>query len=235
MDSQNRPPLGHRRELVSRQRAGLGPHRGRLPGPRRPAAGPGRAAGPHQPPRRLRLLGPDGRLCLPPTGRPGVDTVVLLGPSHRAWVGDYAVSAEDAYETPLGRVPLDRRLHRRPGSPPPAPACAPRRRALAGDPVAVSPTPAGRLPPGADHDERRRARRRPRAGRRPGRDHPPASRRRAAASSSSPALTCTTSKTMTRWSAATRPWSTPSPPTTWSAHHAADGPPLVRSAAGCRS
>jgi AmmeMemoRadiSam system protein B len=37
-----------------------------------------------------------------------VDTVVLMGPSHRAWVGNYAVSAEDAYETPLGRVPLDR-------------------------------------------------------------------------------------------------------------------------------
>ena len=36
-----------------------------------------------------------------------VDTVVLMGPSHRAWVSDYAVSAEDAYETPLGLVPLD--------------------------------------------------------------------------------------------------------------------------------
>ena len=36
-----------------------------------------------------------------------VDTVVLIGPSHRARVGDYAVSTEDAYETPLGRVPLD--------------------------------------------------------------------------------------------------------------------------------
>jgi AmmeMemoRadiSam system protein B len=36
-----------------------------------------------------------------------VDTVVLMGPSHRAWVGDCAVSAEDAYETPLGLVPLD--------------------------------------------------------------------------------------------------------------------------------
>jgi AmmeMemoRadiSam system protein B len=36
-----------------------------------------------------------------------VDTIVLLGPSHRAWVGDYAASAEDAYETPLGQVPLD--------------------------------------------------------------------------------------------------------------------------------
>jgi AmmeMemoRadiSam system protein B len=39
-----------------------------------------------------------------------VETVVLMGPSHRAWVGNYAVSAEDAYETPLGRVPLDRDL-----------------------------------------------------------------------------------------------------------------------------
>jgi AmmeMemoRadiSam system protein B len=37
-----------------------------------------------------------------------VDTLVLIGPSHRAWVGDYAVSAEDAYETPLGQVCLDR-------------------------------------------------------------------------------------------------------------------------------
>lgn len=36
-----------------------------------------------------------------------VDTVVLMGPSHRAWVGDYAVNTEDAYETPLGLVPLD--------------------------------------------------------------------------------------------------------------------------------
>jgi AmmeMemoRadiSam system protein B len=36
-----------------------------------------------------------------------VDIVVVLGPSHRAWVGDYAISAEKAYETPLGAVPLD--------------------------------------------------------------------------------------------------------------------------------
>jgi AmmeMemoRadiSam system protein B len=36
-----------------------------------------------------------------------IDTVVLLGPSHRAWVGDYATNHEDAYETPLGLVPLD--------------------------------------------------------------------------------------------------------------------------------
>jgi len=35
------------------------------------------------------------------------DTVVLMGPSHRAWVGEYAVSEEDAYATPLGLVPLD--------------------------------------------------------------------------------------------------------------------------------
>jgi AmmeMemoRadiSam system protein B len=36
-----------------------------------------------------------------------VDSVVLMGPSHRAWVGDYAVSAEDGYETPLGVVLMD--------------------------------------------------------------------------------------------------------------------------------
>jgi len=37
-----------------------------------------------------------------------VDTVVLLGPSHYDWVGDHAASTEDAYETLLGIVPLDR-------------------------------------------------------------------------------------------------------------------------------
>lgn len=37
-----------------------------------------------------------------------VDTVVLLGPSHYDWVGDYAASTEDAYETLLGIIPLDR-------------------------------------------------------------------------------------------------------------------------------
>ena len=37
-----------------------------------------------------------------------IDTIVLIGPSHRAWVGDYAVNMEDAYETPLGLVPLDK-------------------------------------------------------------------------------------------------------------------------------
>lgn len=36
-----------------------------------------------------------------------VDVVVLLGPSHRAWVGDWAASAEDAYQTPLGSVTVD--------------------------------------------------------------------------------------------------------------------------------
>jgi hypothetical protein len=30
-----------------------------------------------------------------------------MGPSHRAWVGDYAVNSEEAYETPLGRVSLN--------------------------------------------------------------------------------------------------------------------------------
>jgi AmmeMemoRadiSam system protein B len=36
-----------------------------------------------------------------------VNTVVLMGPSHRAWVGDYATSTEQAYETPLGPVAVD--------------------------------------------------------------------------------------------------------------------------------
>ena len=36
-----------------------------------------------------------------------VDTVVLIGPSHFDWVGGHAASAEDAYETPLGQVPVD--------------------------------------------------------------------------------------------------------------------------------
>ena len=36
-----------------------------------------------------------------------VDTVVIVAPSHRAWMGEYAVNAEDAYETPLGLIPLD--------------------------------------------------------------------------------------------------------------------------------
>ncbi len=36
------------------------------------------------------------------------ETVVLMGPSHRAWVGEVAASSEDAYATPLGTVPLDR-------------------------------------------------------------------------------------------------------------------------------
>jgi AmmeMemoRadiSam system protein B len=34
------------------------------------------------------------------------DAVVVVGPSHRAWLGEFAVSAEKAYLTPLGPVPL---------------------------------------------------------------------------------------------------------------------------------
>jgi AmmeMemoRadiSam system protein B len=37
-----------------------------------------------------------------------VSTVVILAPSHRAWFDPPAVSMEAAYETPLGRVPIDR-------------------------------------------------------------------------------------------------------------------------------
>lgn len=36
------------------------------------------------------------------------DLVVIAAPSHRAWLDNYAVNDEDAYETPLGLVPLDR-------------------------------------------------------------------------------------------------------------------------------
>ena len=35
------------------------------------------------------------------------DRVIILGPSHYAYLGDYAVPSEDAFETPLGLVPLD--------------------------------------------------------------------------------------------------------------------------------
>jgi AmmeMemoRadiSam system protein B len=34
--------------------------------------------------------------------------VVLLGPSHRVWVDGLATSSADAFETPLGLIPLDR-------------------------------------------------------------------------------------------------------------------------------
>ena len=37
-----------------------------------------------------------------------MDTVVLVGPSHRTWVSQHTTSTEDAYETPLGLVALDR-------------------------------------------------------------------------------------------------------------------------------
>lgn len=37
-----------------------------------------------------------------------VDTVVIVAPSHRIWLDECAVSDEDAYETPLGLVPLDK-------------------------------------------------------------------------------------------------------------------------------
>jgi hypothetical protein len=35
------------------------------------------------------------------------ERVIILGPSHYAYVGDYAVPSEEAFETPLGLVPLD--------------------------------------------------------------------------------------------------------------------------------
>jgi AmmeMemoRadiSam system protein B len=41
-------------------------------------------------------------------GDHSVDIVVLLGPSHRAWVGEYATNEEAAYETPLARTAIDK-------------------------------------------------------------------------------------------------------------------------------
>jgi AmmeMemoRadiSam system protein B len=40
-------------------------------------------------------------------GRRDVDVVIVIGPSHRAWVGDWATNKELAYQTPLGSVGLD--------------------------------------------------------------------------------------------------------------------------------
>ncbi len=39
---------------------------------------------------------------------PVIERVVLLGPAHRVGFGGLATSSFDAFETPLGRVPLDR-------------------------------------------------------------------------------------------------------------------------------
>jgi AmmeMemoRadiSam system protein B len=36
-----------------------------------------------------------------------IDTVVLLGPSHRTWFDGLSLYAEGAFATPLGRVPVD--------------------------------------------------------------------------------------------------------------------------------
>ncbi len=46
------------------------------------------------------------RLLEPVAGE--IDRVVLLGPSHRVPLKGLAVSSADAFETPLGRVPIDR-------------------------------------------------------------------------------------------------------------------------------
>ena len=40
-------------------------------------------------------------------GVSAINRVVLIGPAHRAYVNGIAVSGADAFETPLGRVPLD--------------------------------------------------------------------------------------------------------------------------------
>jgi Memo-like protein len=156
-----------------------------------------------------------------------IDTVVLLGPSHRAWVGDYAVSAEDAYETPLGLVPLDHDL------------IAALRNRIALQPVRRDAEHSleiqlpflqrqlgeFRLVPIMMNAEEPSAWPR-RCG---------ISRRGPSARCSSPAPTCTTSRTMTKWSATTARWSRPLPPTTWKRSRRCSWPPPVLSVAECRS
>ena len=41
---------------------------------------------------------------------PPIRRVVLLGPAHRAWVNGLAAPQADAFQTPLGRIPIDREL-----------------------------------------------------------------------------------------------------------------------------
>lgn len=38
-----------------------------------------------------------------------VSRVVIFGPAHRAWIAGLAASSADMFETPLGRIPVDRR------------------------------------------------------------------------------------------------------------------------------
>jgi len=42
------------------------------------------------------------------THTPAIRRVVLLGPAHRVWVNGLAAAEVDAFQTPLGRVPIDR-------------------------------------------------------------------------------------------------------------------------------
>ena len=44
--------------------------------------------------------------------RATIDRVVLIGPSHRVYLDGLAVAEADAFETPLGAVPVDRELRR---------------------------------------------------------------------------------------------------------------------------
>jgi AmmeMemoRadiSam system protein B len=40
-------------------------------------------------------------------GATGIRRVVLIGPAHRAWVNGIAAPGAEAFDTPLGRVPVD--------------------------------------------------------------------------------------------------------------------------------
>src|SRR5262245_61412710 len=48
-----------------------------------------------------RFSGPTAAHCYKQVVSHQYEAVIILGPSHYAWVGEYAISAEDAYQTPL--------------------------------------------------------------------------------------------------------------------------------------
>jgi AmmeMemoRadiSam system protein B len=81
----------------------------------RAAPPPGRLVGLVSPHAGLRYSGPVAAygygLLRGLAGEPGA-TVVMVGPSHRAAFGGVALHARGAWETPLGRAPIDEELAR---------------------------------------------------------------------------------------------------------------------------
>ncbi len=78
-----------------------------------PVPGPGRLVGLVSPHAGLRYSGPVAAhgygLLRVPAAKPGL-TAVLVGPSHHAAFDGVAVHARGAWETPLGRAPIDEEL-----------------------------------------------------------------------------------------------------------------------------